>query len=97
MAALAVVVVVDHRYPLLALAHKPAQGKIATKERDNPRYLYVEVSDDLSCGILFVYCCGRSSEYRSRTRRHETGRLHSDRCNYKPAQATCVNGKLLLL
>jgi len=51
MAAPAVVGVVDHRHPLLALAHTPAQGKTTTEEW-GPRCLYTEVSDDLMCGIL---------------------------------------------
>jgi len=51
MAALAVVAVVHHRHLLLALARTLAQRKTETKEL-GPRFLYIEVSDDLMCGIL---------------------------------------------
>jgi len=51
MAAPAAVAVVDHRHPLLALAHTPAQGQTATMEW-GPRFLYIEVSNDLMWGTL---------------------------------------------
>ncbi|KAH9958493.1 hypothetical protein BC827DRAFT_567449 [Russula dissimulans] len=47
MAAVAAAAVVDRRHPLLALA-QPI--------RDNPCCSYIEVSDDLLCGIFLVYC-----------------------------------------
>jgi hypothetical protein len=63
MAAL-VVVVVDRRHLLLAaLAQTLARRKTATKEisdqrqpiQNNPCWLYIEVSNDLACGIFFGY------------------------------------------
>jgi len=62
----AMVAVVDHRHPLLALPQTLVQGKTTTKEmpdqgrpiRDSPCCVYVEVSDGLLCMDFVVECCG---------------------------------------
>ena len=90
----AVVAVVDPLHPLrvlaLALALALAQGKTATKEMADPCHLYVEVSDDLSCGIFLFNIAGRICEYRSCSefKLLFTNRSHNGRSYHTHSQGT---------